>query len=42
MNILFSEATSLHSRTLAHTGLVVAFEKSFTEAFEILVQQWEF
>lgn len=42
MNILFSEATSLHSRTLAHTGLVVAFEKSFTEAFEILAQQWEF
>jgi len=43
MHILFSEATSLHSRTPAHIGLVVAFEsKSFTEVLEILAQQWEF
>lgn len=43
MDIVFSEATSLHSRTPAHIGLVVAFEsKSVTEALEILAQQREF
>lgn len=43
MYLLFSEATSLHSKTPAHIGLVVAFEsKSFTEAHELLAQQWDF
>lgn len=46
MHIIFSEATSLHSRTpahIAHIGLFFAFESiSFTEVLEILAQQCSF